>query len=108
MTIVLNHQPSKKNKRKVKKYHNNPLRGTLVRDLDHEKNGDLDPKKPKRNTKVNINRIRDEAEARALSPIVPDHINVNVLEIERKDNSIEVEIEEDISKGIIIEIEISI
>ena len=108
MTIVPNLQPSKRNKRKTKKYHNNPLRGTLVRDLDHEKSGDLDPKKPKRNTKVNINRIRDEAEARALSPIVPDHINVNVLEIERKDNLIEVEIEEDISQGIIIEIEISI
>jgi len=101
LTIVPNLQPSKRNKRKTKK-------GTLVRDLDHEKSGDLDPKKPKRNIKVNINRIRDVAEARALIPIVPDHTNVNVLEIEKKDNSIEVEIEEDISKGIIIEIEISI
>ncbi len=107
MTIVPNLQPSKRNKRKTKKYHNNPLRGTLVRDLDHEKSGDLDPKKPKRNIKVNINRIRDVAEARALIPIVPDQINVNVLKIERKGNSIEVETEEDTSPGI-IEIEISI
>lgn len=72
-----------------------------MKDLGHAKNVDLGLKKPKRNTKVNINRIRDIVEAVALTLITPDHINVNVLKIERESNLIEVEIEEDISPGII-------
>ena len=66
-----------------------------MKDLGHAKNVDLGLKKQKRNTKVNINRIRDIVEAVALTLITPDHINVNVLKIERRDNMKEVEKEID-------------
>lgn len=78
-----------------------------MKDLGHTKNVDLDPKKSKENTKIKINPIRGIAEVGAQILIALDHINVNVLKIERKNNLKEAETEEDITPDI-IEIEISI
>ncbi len=59
------------------------------------RSADLDQKKLKRNTKVNIEPDMT-AEAKVLHPIDLDHaINVNVLKIERRDNMKEAEKEID-------------
>ena len=75
-------------------------------DLGHEKDVDLDPKKPKRNTKLIINLHVDILEARVAIRIDLLLINVNVLKIERKNNMTEVDSVIDTAQDIIGTIEI--
>lgn len=88
----------KNNLKWAKKYDDHPLRETLAKGLDPARKEDLDPKKPKRKTKINTNRDTIVVAAILIAKDVVDQIlaNVNVLKIERENNLTGAEKENDI------------